>query len=122
VGVTPGPTQPLESYRVIREHYARDAPLEHALAAVKANASSRGCGRSWDAGSRGAHAGDAHFVRGVVGAFRNPDSAEPKVEFSLTEKDALDMLATISMVHRRLDQATVTPAAPACAAARLAAS
>jgi uncharacterized protein (TIGR02391 family) len=71
---------------------------------------------------RSAHSGYAHFVRGVVGAFRNPTAHEPKIEFSLTEQDALDMLATISMVHRRLDQATVTPAAPAYAAARSVAS
>lgn len=61
-------------------------------------------------------------MRGVVGVFGNPTAHEPKVEFSLTEEDALDMLATISMVDRRLDQATVTPAAPAYAAARLVAS
>jgi uncharacterized protein (TIGR02391 family) len=67
---------------------------------------------------RSAHAGYAHFVRGVVGAFRNPTAHEPRVEFSLTEGDALDMLATISMVHRRLDQAVVTPAAPTYAATR----
>ena len=67
---------------------------------------------------RSAHSGYAHFVRGVVGAFRNPTAHEPKIEFNLTEEDALDMLATISMVHRRLDSAVVTPAAPAYAAAR----
>lgn len=71
---------------------------------------------------RSAHSGYAHFVRGVVGAFRNPTAHEPKVEFSLTEEDALDMLATISMVHRRLDQAIVTPAAPTYAATRKQAS
>lgn len=69
---------------------------------------------------RSAHSGYAHFARGVVGAFRNPTAHEAKVEFSLTEEDALDMLATISMVHRRLDQATVTPGAPAYAALRTA--
>jgi uncharacterized protein (TIGR02391 family) len=67
---------------------------------------------------RSAHSGYAHFVRGVVGAFRNPAAHEPKVEFRLTEDDALDMLATISMVHRRLDEAVVTPAAPAYATSR----
>lgn len=67
---------------------------------------------------RSAHSGYAHFARGVVGAFRNPAAHEPKVEFSLSEDDALDMLATISMVHRRLDEATITPAAPAYAAQR----
>jgi uncharacterized protein (TIGR02391 family) len=71
---------------------------------------------------RSAHSGYAHFVRGVVGAFRNPTAHEPRVEFAITEEDALDMLATISMVHRRLDQAVVTPAAPAYAAAYLAAT
>jgi uncharacterized protein (TIGR02391 family) len=65
---------------------------------------------------RSAHSGYAHFVRGVVGAFRNPTAHEPKVEFTLTEDDALDMLATISMVHRCLDDAVITPTAPAHAA------
>ena len=64
---------------------------------------------------RSAHTGYAHFARGVVGAFRNPTAHEPRVEFALSEEDALDMLATISMVHRRLDQATITPSAPAFA-------
>lgn len=67
------------------------------------------------ASERSAHSGYAHFARGVVGAFRNPTAHEPKVEFTLTEDDALDMLATISMLHRRLDQATITPGAPAFA-------
>lgn len=67
---------------------------------------------------RSAHSGYAHFVRGVVGAFRNPTAHEPKIEFNLTEEDALDMLATISMVHRRLDAAVLTPAAPAYAGMR----
>jgi uncharacterized protein (TIGR02391 family) len=64
------------------------------------------------ASERSAHSGYVQFARGVVAAFRNPTAHEPKVEFALTEDDALDMLATISMVHRRLDEATVTPAAP----------
>ncbi len=71
---------------------------------------------------RSAHSGYARFVRGVVGAFRNPTAHEPKIEFALTEEDALDVLATISMVHRRLDEAVVTPAAPAYAATRTEAS
>jgi uncharacterized protein (TIGR02391 family) len=67
---------------------------------------------------RSAHVGYAHFARGVVAAFRNPGAHDPKVEFPLGEEDALDMLATISMVHRRLDEAVVTPAAPAYATVR----
>ena len=67
---------------------------------------------------RSAHSGYANFARGVVGAFRNPTAHDPKVEFPLSEDDALDMLATMSMVHRRLDEATTTPAAPSYAAQR----
>lgn len=67
---------------------------------------------------RSAHNGYAHFARGVVAAFRNPTAHDPKVEFPLSEEDALDMLATISMIHRRLDRATITPAAPAYATVR----
>jgi uncharacterized protein (TIGR02391 family) len=67
---------------------------------------------------RSAHSGYAHFARGVVSAFRNPTAHDAKIEFALSEEDALDMLATISMVHRRLDQATITPGAPAYAVLR----
>lgn len=67
---------------------------------------------------RSAHSGYAHFARGVVGAFRNPTAHDAKIEFELSEEDALDMLATISMVHRRLDKATITPSAPGYAARR----
>lgn len=70
------------------------------------------------ASERSAHAGYAHFARGVVGAFRNPTAHDAKIEFPLTEEDTLDMLATISMVHRRLDDATITPAAPGYASLR----
>ncbi|MGE0065889.1 MAG: TIGR02391 family protein [Solirubrobacterales bacterium] len=61
---------------------------------------------------RSAHSGYANFARGIVGAFRNPTAHEPKVEFDMSEADALDMLTTISLVHRRLDEAAITPAAP----------
>jgi uncharacterized protein (TIGR02391 family) len=71
---------------------------------------------------RSAHRGYEHFVRGVVAAFRNPPAHERKIEYPISEEDALDILATISMVHRRLDQAVVMPAAPAYAATRLQAS
>jgi uncharacterized protein (TIGR02391 family) len=68
---------------------------------------------------RSAHSGYANFARGVVGAFRNPAAHDPKLEFPLSEDDAIDMLATMSMVHRRLDRAVTTPAAPIYAASRI---
>jgi len=71
---------------------------------------------------RSAHSGYAHFARGVVSAFRNPTAHDAKIEFALTENDALDMLATISMVASMSHAPTITPSAPAYAALRSAGS
>ncbi|MBD0022544.1 hypothetical protein GII33_13925 [Gordonia pseudamarae] len=37
----------------------------------------------------------------------NPSAHEPRVEWALSEHDALDVLGTVSLVHRRLDTVTV---------------
>lgn len=37
--------------------------------------------------------------------FRNPSSHTLKVEWNMSEQDALDILAIISYCHRRLDKA-----------------
>ena len=37
--------------------------------------------------------------------FRNPTAHEPKVDWEITEQDALDILGIISYCHRRLDNA-----------------
>lgn len=50
--------------------------------------------------------GVANLAKGVFSAFRNPAAHEPRAEWTLTEKDALDVLGTLSMIHRRLDGAT----------------
>lgn len=51
--------------------------------------------------------GVANLTKGLFSAFRNPAAHEPRIEWTLTEADALDVLGTLSMVHRRLDVATV---------------
>lgn len=54
--------------------------------------------------------GIAHLARGLVHAFRNVPAHEPQVEWRILEEDALDMMSTASMIHRRLDAAIVTTA------------
>ena len=49
--------------------------------------------------------GVANLAKGLFSAFRNPAAHEPRLRWSLTEMDALDVLGTLSLIHRRLDQA-----------------
>ena len=37
--------------------------------------------------------------------FRNPTAHEPKIDWNVTELDALEILGIISYCHRRLDNA-----------------
>lgn len=43
------------------------------------------------------------LAEGLFAAFRNPSAHEPRVKWEMSEQDALDVLGTASMVHRRLD-------------------
>lgn len=54
---------------------------------------------------RGEQKGFANLLTGLYGMFRNPTAHEPKIEWELSEQDALDMLTTISLAHRKLDRA-----------------
>lgn len=58
------------------------------------------------------HRGLHNILKGIFGAFRNPTAHAPKPAWPITEGDALDLLQTCSLLHRRLDAADVTPAAP----------
>ena len=49
--------------------------------------------------------GVALLMKGLFAAFRNPAAHEPRIEWSMSEQDALDVLGTLSMLHRRLDTA-----------------
>lgn len=50
--------------------------------------------------------GIANLAKGLFSAFRNPVAHEPKLYWTMSELDALDVLGTLSMIHRRLDTAT----------------
>ena len=49
----------------------------------------------------------ANLMKGIVSAFRNPEAHEPKRFWHVSEADALDVLSTVSVIHRRLDLAVV---------------
>lgn len=61
---------------------------------------------------RNEHVGLMNVMKGVFSAFRNPTAHEPKVTWIVEEQDALDLLSTVSILHRRLDGAVVVPHAP----------
>ena len=51
------------------------------------------------------HTGFCNLLRGLCSMFRNPMAHEPKVEWPISEQDALEILGIISYCHRRLDNA-----------------
>lgn len=61
---------------------------------------------------RSEHTGLAMLTKGMFGTFRNTLAHAPKVSWPVSLDDALDLLTLASMLHRRLDAAHVTPAAP----------
>ena len=56
---------------------------------------------------RSEQSGFANLVTGLLGLYRNPTAHDPKLHRTVTDDDLLDALTTMSMVHRRLDSATV---------------
>jgi uncharacterized protein (TIGR02391 family) len=66
---------------------------------------------SYDSESlRNEQRGVAHLTRGLFHAFRNVTAHEPANAWTVTQQDALDMISTASLIHRRLDAAIVTTA------------
>lgn len=61
---------------------------------------------------RNEQSGIANIIKGLFSAFRNPAAHEPRLVWHVTEADALDLLSTLSLVHRRLDRAVLIPTAP----------
>jgi uncharacterized protein (TIGR02391 family) len=57
---------------------------------------------------RSEHTGLMNLIKGLFGAFRNTGAHAPKIHWDVTEQDALDVLTTISLIHRRLDNAVRT--------------
>ncbi len=61
-------------------------------------------GTEWE---RSEQTGIAMLMKGLFSTFRNPTAHAPKVLWATSRSEALDMLTLTSMLHRRLDEATV---------------
>lgn len=53
------------------------------------------------------HRGFGNLLKGMFGVFRNPTAHEARVEWMMSEEDALDLFVVASYAHRRIDRATV---------------
>lgn len=49
--------------------------------------------------------GFVNLLIGMFGTIRNPAAHRPKIEWDVTEQDALDILTMASLAHRKLDKA-----------------
>ncbi|WDF59439.1 TIGR02391 family protein [Flavobacterium sp. KACC 22758] len=49
------------------------------------------------------HKGFANLIKGVFGMFRNTTAHAPRIIWEITEEDALDIMSTISLIHRKLE-------------------
>ena len=58
--------------------------------------------------SRDTSKGRMNQMKATLGTFRNPTVHSPKIAWAVTERDALEALTLLSMLHRRLDQAVLT--------------
>lgn len=57
---------------------------------------------------KGEQRGLCNLLKGMYGTFRNPVAHEPKIDWRLTEEDALDILSLISYIHRKLDNSRLS--------------
>jgi uncharacterized protein (TIGR02391 family) len=53
-----------------------------------------------------------NLLKGVFGTFRNPTAHVGRIEWPISEQDALDLLTLASLLHRRLDEAVPTGTQP----------
>lgn len=53
------------------------------------------------------HNGFRFLILGVQTMFRNPISHEAKINWEISGQDGLDILTTVSLIHRKLDQAVL---------------
>jgi uncharacterized protein (TIGR02391 family) len=60
------------------------------------------------ASEKNEQSGLMNLIKGLFSAFRNTTAHAPKIHWKITELDALDILTTMSLVHRRLDNAIRT--------------
>ena len=57
--------------------------------------------------------GFATLVKGVFSMFRNPTAHEARALWAMDQDDAEDLLSMVSLIHRRLDGATLSSTLPA---------
>lgn len=57
------------------------------------------------ASERSEQSGFLNLVKGLFGTFRNPTAHEARIEWTMSEEDALDLFSLASYVHRRIDGA-----------------
>ncbi|MET9660346.1 TIGR02391 family protein [Streptomyces sp. NPDC006510] len=53
--------------------------------------------------------GFANVLKGLLSMYRNPTAHDPRIHRQVTDDELLELLTTLSMIHRRLDTATVNP-------------
>ena len=54
---------------------------------------------------KGEQRGFANLLVGLFGTIRNPVAHNPKIEWPMSDQDALDILTMASLIHRKLDNA-----------------
>ncbi len=79
--------------------------VDEALGIGKAGSSRLAFNSLTTESERNEHSGLMNLIKGLFGAFRNTTAHAPKIHWNITDQDALDILTTISLVHRRLDSA-----------------
>lgn len=58
---------------------------------------------------RDEQSGFCNLLKGLFGMFRNPTAHEARINWHVTETDAEDLMSLVSLIHRRLDTATMPP-------------
>lgn len=56
---------------------------------------------------KGEQRGFVNLSKGLFGTFRNPTAHAPKIEWQISEQDALDILSMVSYVLRRVERASI---------------
>ena len=51
--------------------------------------------------------GFSNFVKGLFGMFRNTTAHAPKIIWQISEDEALDIMTTISLIHKKIDKITI---------------
>ncbi|WP_348630827.1 TIGR02391 family protein [Mesorhizobium sp. M4B.F.Ca.ET.203.01.1.1] len=53
--------------------------------------------------------GFGNLLKGTFGMFRNPMAHEARINWAMSKEDAEDLLSLVSLIHRRLDAASMPP-------------